>query len=66
MTIDAATLLTFGLPLAGGLIWLIRLEGRVNMNERRTDELHDDISEIKKDVKALLQRSYGARAGDFT
>ena len=64
MQLDLQTLLAVAVPIGGALVWLLRLEGRINMNERRTDDLHDDITEIKKDIKTLLQRSFGARAGD--
>ena len=70
-----------GLAIIGGIIWLVRLEGRVNVatNEvndvstdyyahkdnrdihpkmsdvdRRLGEFHEDISELKKDVKEGL------------
>jgi len=55
MTIDPMTGLTIAIPAIGALVWLIRLEGRLNLNERRTDDLHEDISEIKKDIKTLLR-----------
>jgi len=64
MTIDPGTAIAVGMPMIVGLIWLIRLEGRVNMGERRHEDRDGDIAEIKKDVKQLLQRSYGARNSD--
>lgn len=43
--------LAIGLPLIGGLVWLIRMEGRVNAHEAscterqtRLDERHSDIN----------------------
>jgi hypothetical protein len=63
MTVEPSFILGVGLPLAGGLVWLIRLEGRINLNEQRTNDLHSDLSEIKADVKTLI-RMNGKRFHD--
>lgn len=62
--IENGVIVTMGLALIGGLIWLIRLEGRVNLNESRTNDLHSDLTEIKRDIKTLLERSFRARSSD--
>lgn len=49
-TINLPTLVTIGLAVLAGLIWLIRLEGRVSSN--RTDI--DDISKTLGGVQALI------------
>jgi len=41
------------LAAVGGLIWLIRLEGRINLNEQRANDLGLDITEIKGDINAI-------------
>ena len=39
-----------------GVVWLVRLEGRVNALAQSDTELKSDIAEIKHDVKMLLIR----------
>lgn len=39
MTIDMGTLVAIGLPCIGGIVWLVRLEGRINVADSR----HSDI-----------------------
>lgn len=55
MTIEQV-LTWVGLPAVGALIWLIRLEGRVNLNESRTNDMRSMLEDIQHDVKQLLQR----------
>lgn len=53
----------------GGLVWLVRLEGRINTTDRLADQrdsflnqqltaFRNDIHEIKQDVKALLTNGH--------
>lgn len=56
MQIDVGTLVLIGLPCITGLVWLIRLEGRVNLTESRFADLKTDISELKRDIKELIGR----------
>lgn len=64
MTIDAGAVLT-GVGLAvGALVWLVRLEGRINLSDERFVRLQADIHEIKEDVKALLQKPFKPRGTD--
>jgi len=56
--IDVGTLTLIamvGLPCITGLIWLIRLEGRVNLVESRFADLRVDLAEIKNDLKQLVR-----------
>jgi hypothetical protein len=64
MTVEPGIALTVGAFCVGGVVWLVRLEGRIDKGEQRTQDLANDISEIKEDVKTLVRRSYGARATD--
>lgn len=64
MTLDVQTVVAIAVPTLGAVVWLLRLEGRLNLNESRTDDLHNDIVEIKKDVKELLQRQWTPRVTD--
>ena len=38
------------------IVWLVRLEGRINALAQSDSELRADITEIKHDVKMLLIR----------
>lgn len=56
MDIGAGPILTAGLTAVAGVVWLVRLEGRVNLVESHYADLKGDVSEIKSDVKALLKQ----------
>lgn len=57
---DSGTMLAAGGMALAGVVWLVRLEGRINVNEKVSDEkfltIQNDVSEIKTDVKELLKR----------
>ena len=53
MTLEPGVIITMVLAAVGGLIWLIRLEGRINLNEQRANDLGLDITEIKGDINAI-------------
>ena len=42
------------LPLVGGGVWLIRLEGRVNLQEALHRELRDDVTYIRQRIDHAL------------
>lgn len=54
MSMDPQLALAVGLPVIGGLVWLIRLEGRLNLNERVTNDLVDDVRYIRNRIDAAL------------
>lgn len=56
MQIDVGTLVLIALPCITGLVWLIRLEGRVNLTESRFADLKSDLGEMKRDLKELIGR----------
>lgn len=56
MTVDAGAVFTGVGLVIGAVVWLVRLEGRVNLSDSRFADLQDDIADIKKDVKVLLVR----------
>ena len=52
--LDAQVAVAIGLPVIGGLIWLIRLEGRVNLHERLINDAIEDVRYIRERIDAAL------------
>lgn len=48
MQVDVGPLILIVVPCVTGLVWLIRLEGRVNLTESRFVDLKADIAELKQ------------------
>jgi hypothetical protein len=48
------TAIAIVLPVIGGGIWLLRLEGRVNVNEALLKELKEDVSYIRSRIDRAL------------
>ena len=46
--------LAVGLPLVGGLVWLIRLEGRVKTQEALLAKFVEDVQYIRERIDAAL------------
>jgi hypothetical protein len=47
------------------VVWLVRLEGRVNLTDARYVDLKVDLHEIKDDLKSLMARkNLGLRETD--
>lgn len=42
-----------GAPVVGVIVWLVRLEGRVNLQDARQADIREDLKEIKNDVKKI-------------
>jgi hypothetical protein len=47
-----------GAMVVAGLVWLIRLEGRLNLADARYADLKEDTEEIKRDVKTLVRNGH--------
>lgn len=47
MTIDTATFFAVATPVLGGVIWLIRLEGRVNVGDQRFEDIVNRLKRIE-------------------
>ncbi len=56
MPIDTAVLTTLTLTGLGALVWLIRLEGRVNTGEALHANLRDSHAELKEDLRYIRDR----------
>lgn len=50
---DTQTVLAGVGMVVAGVVWLVRIEGRVNLNEARWEDIKGDIAEIKADVKVI-------------
>jgi hypothetical protein len=61
---DTGNVLLGGSLAVAGVVWLVRLEGRINLGDERYSSLKGDIHEIKEDVKALLHRQFERRGTD--
>ena len=64
MPFDAGTAIAGVGAAVGGIVWLVRLEGRINLGEERFANLKSDIDEIKNDVKSLVTHHYKQRGTD--
>lgn len=64
MTFDTGSVIAGLVMAVSGIVWLVRLEGRIDRADDRHDRLRADILEIKQDVKALLVRPHKTRAQD--
>lgn len=49
MVVELGSLIAVALPAGGAVVWLVRLEGRINLHEAQ-------ISEIKEDVRYIRDR----------
>jgi sensor domain CHASE-containing protein len=54
MTVEMQSLLTYALPIAAFGVWLIRLEGRINMNEKLTSDLTEDVKYIRDRIDRAI------------
>lgn len=54
MTIDTQTAVAVAVPVIAGLAWLLRLEGRINLNERLTNGLIEDVQYIRRRIDEAL------------
>lgn len=50
------TLAGLALAALGGLIWLLRLEGRVNVHEQRIDDMKSDLTYIRDRIDEAIKR----------
>jgi len=55
MAIDPGAILTGIVLIVGAIVWLVRLEGRINLNDSR----HEDITSRLIRIETKLDRSNG-------
>lgn len=65
MTLETGTALSIALSFVGGVIWLIRLEGRVNTGEAVHELLKESHEELKNDVRYVRERIDDALSGRY-
>ena len=53
MQVETSTLIAVGLPTIGAIVWLVRLEGRINLSDRELAHITKTLDEIKTDVKKI-------------
>lgn len=51
---DAQTAVAVGVPVIGFIVWLVRLEGRINTGEIVTKGIKDDVSYIRERIDRAL------------
>lgn len=54
--LEPGFLLSLGLAAVGGLVWAVRIEGRINVHERLFTERDNQATERHQDVQARLIR----------
>lgn len=56
MTLDPTTAAAIVVPTVTALVWLIRLEGRVNTGEVVTRRLQEDVTYIRERIDEAIER----------
>lgn len=54
MNVDQGAIVTGVLACIGGIVWLVRLEGRVNTAERLHADLKEDVTYIRDRIDRAL------------
>jgi hypothetical protein len=50
MTIEIGTLVTVAVPTVGAIVWLVRLEGRINVADARHEDIVDRLERIERKI----------------
>lgn len=53
MQIELSALMVIAAPVAGVIVWLVRLEGRVNLSDARHADIRDDLKDIKQKLERI-------------
>jgi hypothetical protein len=56
MDSQIANVVAVAVPVIGAVVWLVRLEGRINLADSRHADIKDDLKEIKQTL-SVIQRS---------
>lgn len=63
--VDASVAVTLGLAGIGGVIWLVRLEGRQNTHEKECEQRQKHAEEFRTDVKTEFRDMRADFKGEF-
>lgn len=64
MTFEPTTAIAVIVPSVTALVWLLRLEGRVNTTETVTKGLREDVTYIRDRIDAAIGVSHTHRRAD--
>lgn len=53
MQADANTVMAIAAPAVLVVVWLVRLEGRINLADSRHADIKDALNEIKMDIRKI-------------
>ena len=53
---DLIAVATISTPCLGALVWLVRLEGRINAHDLAFQRLRDDVSYIRDRIDRAIER----------
>lgn len=56
MELDISTIITSGISLVGGVVWLVRLEGRINMETELRMALQNRLDGFESRISSTLDR----------
>lgn len=56
---DAQVSIALATLAIGGIVWLVRLEGKINANIERVDDLRDDVTYIRNRIDDALKGNGG-------
>lgn len=56
MELPVETIVAIAVPAAGVIVWLVRLEGRINLTDARHQDIKEDLTEIKAALGIRGQR----------
>jgi hypothetical protein len=54
MILDAQTVAAVAIPTIGVVVWLVRLEGRINKSEGRLEDMNESIKYIRDRIDRAL------------
>lgn len=57
--LEPGILVTIGITLLGGVVWAVRIEGRVNAHQTLFDEREKQLAERHAELQSQLQRIEG-------
>ena len=64
MSVEPSTALAIVVPMVAVLVWLIRLEGRVNTNDVVVARLQTDVTYIRGRIDKAINGHSHSRRGD--